>query len=139
MDTPVLPRTALNFDTLSKADVSGKTSILPERSVPVEPAIPASSEKFPTNSFTKKTPQEPVKAGKAKTDEKQTTKIGSEGTVNTLAKSKNSVDIKNAGQTSKVGEGHRPSNPFAKSSNNQDKSSLLDSLKKIKNEKTPKM
>ncbi|KAK1404536.1 WD repeat and HMG-box DNA-binding protein 1 [Heracleum sosnowskyi] len=138
METPVLPRAALNCDTSFKADVSGKTSILPESSVPVEPAIPASSEKFPTNPFTKKTLQEPVKAGKAKTDEKQTTKIESKGTVNNLSESKNSVDIKNAGQTSKVGEGHRPSNPFAKSSNNQEKSSLLDSLKKMKNDRTPK-
>lgn len=138
METPVLAHAAVSCDTSFKADVSGKTSILPESSVPVEPAIPASSEKFLSNSSTKKTLQEPVKAGKAKTDDKQTAKIESKCTVNNISESKNSVDIKNAGQTSKVGEGHRPSNPFAKSSNNQGKSSFLDSLKKIKNDKTKK-
>lgn len=141
METPVLHCTNLNSDTKIKADVFAKTSTSPEISKPVEPVIPLSSEKLSTPSFTKKQiVEEPVKAGKTKIDQKQTAKLENKGVVvNYLAESKNAGDLKDVGQVKKVGEvnqaqNHRPSNPFAKSSNNQDKSSLLDSLKKMKND-----
>lgn len=135
METPV---TNLNSDTKIKADVFAKTCTSPEISKPVEPVIQLSSEKLSTPCFTKKQIiEEPVKAGKTKIDQKQTAKLENKGVV--VAESKNGGDLKNVGQVKKVGEvnqaqNHRPSNPFAKSSNNQEKSSLLDSLKKMKND-----
>lgn len=145
METPNLPRTNLSFDTPNKSDVFGKTTVLPESSKQVKPDIPLSSEKLSTPSFfaKKQMVEETVKAENPKIEPKQTAKVEKKGIMSNIAESLSAGELKSIGAVKKVGESShaqspRPSNPFAKSSNNQDKSSLLDSLKKMRNDNTNK-
>lgn len=75
-----------------------------------------------------------AKAGKEKSEQKQPAKLeDATGAVNNLGgDSKNVGEVKKGGEVNRIQQTHRPSNPFAKTTNNQERSSLLDSLKKMK-------
>uniref|UniRef100_A0A5B7B1E7 Putative WD repeat and HMG-box DNA-binding protein 1 n=1 Tax=Davidia involucrata TaxID=16924 RepID=A0A5B7B1E7_DAVIN len=138
--TTALQFTNSNCEEASiKADVVSKTFTSTESSKTSEPIIiPLPSQKLSCPLFTKKgISEESSKAGKVKVKEKHTGKLNNIGEVNNIGVLKNAGGVKNVGEAKKVSEVnevqlHRPSNPFAKSSNNQEKSSLFDSLKKMK-------
>lgn len=83
---------------------------------------------FPsTSSVRQQKPEEPTKDGNGK--DKQSHVVASERKFEWKTTGKSNTDE----ETKKVTiNSSRPSNPFAKSSSNQDSSSLLDSLKKMK-------
>ncbi|KAA8541101.1 hypothetical protein F0562_025064 [Nyssa sinensis] len=127
-ETSVQPLTNSNCDASFKANVEVSKTITSktESSKTAEPVIPLPSQKF-SSLFTKKgTSEETAKTEKVKTEEKHSGKLEDSG------------EIKNGGgEVKKVREVNevqlqRPPNPFAKSSINQEKSSLFDSLKKMK-------
>ncbi|KAK6925172.1 Minichromosome loss protein Mcl1, middle region [Dillenia turbinata] len=90
-----------------------------------EPVTPLSAPKLSAPIFKKKKSQ-------------QGPKIATEAAI----ADKKVEEVKDGGDLKKVVEktppGVRPTNPFAKSASNQEKTSLLDSIKKMKNENTSK-
>ncbi|XP_059644815.1 protein ENHANCER OF LHP1 1 [Cornus florida] len=135
-----IPLPTSNYDTAIKADavISNKTFSSTERGSTSESVIPLPSEKSSSPPFTKRgTSEEPAKAGKVKLEQNHTAKLDKVGESKNVGGQKNAREVKNAEEPKKLGEVNlvepiRPSNPFAKSSNNQEKSSLFDSLKKSK-------
>ncbi|CAK9147891.1 unnamed protein product [Ilex paraguariensis] len=125
MENTVPPHTNLNSDTNIKNDVAAtKTFTSPESARPSEPVIPLPSQKFSYSYAKKEKLEDLAKAGKAKTEQKQNGKLENAGEVKNVGE----IKVREVNQV----QSHRPLNPFAKSSNNQEKSSLLDSLKKMK-------
>ncbi|GMP33197.1 hypothetical protein CsSME_00006625 [Camellia sinensis var. sinensis] len=131
------PLTNLNTDTSVKADFVARKSFASMENIRTsEPAILSSSQNLSSPPFMKKgISEEAAKAGKMKMEQKKS------------AKSENTGEVKNdgeakSGEVKKVSEANqaqiRPSNPFAKSSNKQEKTSLFESLKKMKNDSTAK-
>lgn len=125
-----------------------------ENSRATEPSIPSSPPKLPRPQFSKQEKSEETIKTKGNTGSKMNENGGSavSGKVHPFAKSFNNCKEESEEKakadekiehekniteaSSKVGHNlpqfHRPINPFAKVSNNHEKSSLLDSLKKMK-------
>lgn len=128
------PVTNLNTDTSDKADFAIAKSFPPTKSsYDSKPGIPSPSQKLSSPPFMKKGISEAVaKAGKAEIKE-QSPNVENTGDTTNKVQLKNVDEVKNA-EVKKTGEENKlqkpPSNPFAKSSNKQEKSSLFDSLKK---------
>lgn len=125
----------LDTDTSDKADFAiGKSFPPTKSSYDSKPAIPSPSQKLSSPPFTKKGISEAVaKAGKAEIKEQSPNLENTRDATTNKVQLKNVDEVKNA-EVKKTGEENklqkRPSNPFAKSSNKQEKSSLFDSLKK---------
>ena len=127
----MLKETTEKKDTLPKTNGDTiKTFTSPEISKAREPVNELKSPQLTSPSFVKKKAiQEPAKVGKV-VEPKETTKLNLKALVN-----KNVTDLK-AGEVKQV-EIQRSSNPFAKSSKNQETGSLLDSLKMLKKNESP--
>ncbi|PWA90383.1 transducin family protein / WD-40 repeat family protein [Artemisia annua] len=127
----MLKETTEKKDTLPKTNGDTiKTFTSPEISKAREPVNELKSPQLTSPSFVKKkATQEPAKVGKV-LEPKETTKPDLKALVN-----KNVADLKE-GEVKQV-EVQRSSNPFAKSSKNQEKGSLLDSLKMLKKNESP--
>ncbi|KAK9278760.1 hypothetical protein L1049_028337 [Liquidambar formosana] len=127
------------------ADVAGsKTLTSTESSKISEPPISVPPPKLSSPMFTKKAKfQEGAKVKMEKLEQNRTAIAENIGKVKNVEQEKKAGEVHNVGEVKKAGEMnqvqfHRSSNPFAKSSsNNQEKSSLFDSLKK-KNDNTGK-
>ncbi|KAI3777496.1 hypothetical protein L1987_47296 [Smallanthus sonchifolius] len=113
--------TILKETTNPKTDINtSKAFTSPEIFKAPEPVNEIQSGQLSSPSFVKKQKtEEPAKAVKV-SEPKSTTKSENKGSMK-----------KNIGEVNQV-EVQRSSNPFARSSNNQEKASLLDSLKKMK-------
>ncbi|KAI3759231.1 hypothetical protein L6452_06888 [Arctium lappa] len=114
-------------ETIERGDTKTHTS--QESSKAPEPVIELQSEQLSSPSFVKKKTTEPVKEVQLSSPsfvKKKT--IEEAGKVSKSENNKGVVVKKNVGEV----EVHRSSNPFAKSSGNQERTSLLDSLKKMK-------
>ncbi|XP_057952371.1 protein ENHANCER OF LHP1 1 [Malania oleifera] len=127
--------TISNCGTSIRSDVNSKNSQLPEYSKTSEPLTPLFSPKLSTPMFVKKGKSQVAEDGKEKTEQKQTENVVNRevqnlGVVKSSGEANSVTDVK-VGEVCHV-QNHRPSNPFAKSSNNQEKSSLFDSIKKMK-------
>ncbi|XAR51253.1 hypothetical protein NMG60_11005824 [Bertholletia excelsa] len=132
-----IPVTNLNTDASMKVNSAvGKLFTTMETSKASEPAIPLAAKELPSLFTQKSASEDAPQPAKPKLELKQV-----------AAKSENTGQAKNGvvkemktGELKKASEANltvKPSNPFAKSSNNQEKtSSLLDSLKKMKNDRT---
>lgn len=134
-----LPLTSSNHDACTTPDVVMSkflTSI--QSSKPSQPVIPLPSPQLSSPLFAKKGKlQEGAKVGNEKVEQRRTAIVENIGKVKSLAEVKSIEDVTNQGEAS-IGEikngavNQRPSNPFAKSSSNQEKSSLFDAIKKMK-------
>lgn len=115
-----------------------KTLTSSHGSKPSQPVIPLPSPHLSSPFFIKKAKlQEGAKVGNEKVEQSRTTTLENTGKVKNLAEINSTETAKNQGETSvgemKNGSGnHRPTNPFAKSSSNEEKSSLFDAIKKMK-------
>lgn len=125
------PLFAKRRETQEGAKIGKENSSIGECSKTSEQVAPVSSPNLFTPSFLKKRrAQEGAIVGKEQPEQEQTVNVG------------NRRLERNLGEGKKVGEVPqvqplRPSNPFAKSSTNQEKSSLLDSIKKMKKLESP--
>ncbi|KAL6995003.1 hypothetical protein U1Q18_005137 [Sarracenia purpurea var. burkii] len=136
------PPTNLDTDTSVKADIAaGKSLTSIQSSKTSEPDTPSTSPLLSSPHFIKKgTSEAKAKCKIGKLEDMVEVKNaweGKEEVKNGVVKKVNEAN----GVVKKVNEANlapRPSNPFAKSSNNQERSSLFNSLKKMKNDGTNK-
>lgn len=123
-----LPLTKSNHDAPMKpVIVMRETSTPIQSSNPSRPAIPLPSPQLSSPFFMKKgKPQERAEVGSEKVEP------GRSMTMESTGKVKNQEESCTGGEMKNGAGNHRPTNPFAKSSSNQEKSSLLDAIKKMK-------
>lgn len=127
------------LDSPITADVVVSKTFASSESTTTEPPVSLPPPKLSSPFFRKKAKlQESTLATNEKVEEKQRytpVKIGADKNIKAVA---NVGEVNNVGEIKKVGDevnqvqSHRPSNPFAKASKSQDKSSLVDSLNKMK-------
>lgn len=132
--TKLLPSNNVNSDSSVKAEVDvSRILTLPGSGKTSEPVAVLQSSKLSSPSFVRKgKKEEPAKVENGEVVKKQARILDNKGLVNNVGQLKNVGEVKNEGEVKKVGEVNlRSSNPFAKSSNNQERS-LLDWLKKTK-------
>ncbi|KAK2969699.1 hypothetical protein RJ640_004205 [Escallonia rubra] len=145
MEATVLPLPIVDGDASTKADVViSKTFVSPKNEKVSEPANKLPSGCWLPSSISKEViSKELANTGKETAQQKPTVKLEKTLAVKNKPELKNALKLKNDGETKIVDakEGglssvqtQRPSNPFAKSSTNKDKSSFLESFKKKKND-----
>ncbi|GFZ16771.1 transducin family protein [Actinidia rufa] len=131
-----LPNLAERFNSILEPDNSVSKSLTSmESSKTSEPDIPSTSQMLYSPPLIKKEISEAAKAGKVNLEHKKIVKLKSIGVVKSEGEFKGEVKKEDFKKVNEVNQAlPRPSNPFAKPSKNQEKSSLFESLKRMKNE-----
>ncbi|KAL0430000.1 UNVERIFIED_CONTAM: hypothetical protein Sradi_0626000 [Sesamum radiatum] len=133
----LLPDRKSNCNGSIQHDVAAvKLFTVPEISQKSEGIVPSPTHTLPSTSFaSKRNGEEPCKDRHGNSIQGQIMTLGKATDLKTAVKLK-ADEVQSLGETKavKVDQLHfsRPSNPFAKSANNQESSSLFDSLKKMK-------